>query len=110
VNSAPDTADLPLFAPPPMVRRGDHDTSHEAAARVLPKLTALHQAVLAALDAAGARGLTDRELEQLPQFAHYGPSTIRKRRSELYQGGILTHRGTRDGLMVWVRLAGAAHP
>jgi hypothetical protein len=77
---------------------------------VITDVTALHQAVLAALDAAGARGLTDRELEQLPQFAHYGPSTIRKRRSELYQGGILTHRGTRDGLMVWVRLSGATHP
>ena len=29
--------------------------------------------------------MTDDELERLPEFAGYGPSTIRKRRSELYQ-------------------------
>lgn len=107
MNSAPDTADLPLFAAGPMVRTGDHDTSRTAAASVAPKVSALHFQVLQALAAAGPEGLNDRQLEQLPQFAHYGPSTIRKRRSELYQLGYVTHRGTRDGLMVWVRQPGA---
>lgn len=107
---ASQTAELPLFAAGPMVRTGDHDTSRDAAATVAPKVNALHAQVLAALDAAGPDGLNDRQLEQLPQFAHYGPSTIRKRRSELYQLGYVTHHGTRDGLMVWVRLSGAPHP
>ena len=102
--------DLPLFAPPPMVRQGDPDTSRAAAARIEPKVRTLHLAVLAAIDAAGEDGLTDRELEQLAQFAHYGPSTIRKRRSELYQLGYLTPRSTRAGLMVWVRHPGASQP
>jgi hypothetical protein len=111
-------ADLPLFsgaesAPverPPMARRRDPETSHQAAAAVLPKVHSLHEQVLSALAAAGPDGLNDRQLEQLPQFAKYGPSTIRKRRSELYQLGYVTHNGTRDGLMVWVRVPGAPHP
>lgn len=102
--------DLPLFSPPPMVRENDAPTSLDAAARMRPKVNALHEQVLSALAAAGAEGLNDRQLEQLPQFAHYGPSTIRKRRSELYQLGYVTHFGTRDGLMVWVRVPGAPHP
>ena len=111
-------ADLPLFAGaesasvdrPPMHRAADPLTSRAAAAGILPKVNTLHEQVLSALAAAGADGLNDRQLEQLPQFAKYGPSTIRKRRSELYQLGYVTHRGTRDGLMVWVRVPGAPHP
>lgn len=103
-------ADLPLFSRPPMTRENDGKTSTDAAARILPKVNALHEQVLSALAAAGAEGLNDRQLEQLPQFAQYGPSTIRKRRSELYQLGYVTHCGTRDGLMVWVRVPGAPHP
>ena len=111
MKMAPQTADLPLFAAPPMVHTIEHATSREAASRVLPKVHALHRDVLAAIEAAGDDGLTDRELEQLPQFARYGPSTIRKRRSELYQLGYLTHNSTRHGLMVWVRTAqGVEHP
>jgi hypothetical protein len=111
-------ADLPLFSAPnpapgglpPMHRTADPQTSRDAAERVLPKVGTLHAQVLAAMAAAGAAGLNDRELEQLPQFSRYGPSTIRKRRSELYQLGYVTHQGTRDGLMVWVRVPGAPHP
>lgn len=111
-------ADLPLFSDPepaplarsPMHRARDPQTSRDAADAVLPKVSTLHEQVLSALAAAGDTGLNDRQLEQLPQFARYGPSTIRKRRSELYQLGYVTHRGTRDGLMVWVRVSGAPHP
>lgn len=107
-------ADLPLFAQQadavPMVRRrGDHATSHEAADRLAGRLSELHRLTLAAFSAAGPRGLTDRELEDLPQFAKFGPSTLRKRRSELYRAGrLVTVPGTdqkplvRDGLTVWV--------
>lgn len=111
-------ADLPLFsavetaplARSPMHRTRDPQTSREAAAAILPKVNSLHEQVLEALAVAGDAGLNDRQLEQLPQFSRYGPSTIRKRRSELYQLGYVTHRGTRDGLMVWVRVSGAPHP
>jgi hypothetical protein len=102
--------DLPLFAAPSMHRAGDHATSVDAARQVSVKIHELHRAVFAAVLAAGPDGLTDRELEQLPPFAHYGPSTIRKRRSELYQSGYLTHQSTRHGLMVWVPVPGVPHP
>jgi hypothetical protein len=46
--------------------------------------------------------MTDGELENLPVFAHYGPSTVRKRRSELYQAGRVAETGARRGKMnVW---------
>jgi hypothetical protein len=95
-------ADLPLFALPPAVRRDDPATSREAAARIRPQVRALHRAVWDAIETTGPVGLTDRELEILPQFAQYGPSTVRKRRSELYQLGHLAAAGTRDRLTVWV--------
>ena len=110
MNLPHSVADLPLFTPPPMTRKADVDTSREAAARILPKVNALHEQVLAAIDAAGPAGLTDRGLEQLPQFARYGPSNIRKRRSELFQLGHLTQQSSRHGRMVWVHVTGGSHP
>ena len=49
---------------------------------------------------AGGTGLiikviADEELELLDEFRRYGPSTIRKRRSELYQAGHITSDGAR---------------
>lgn len=98
-------ADLPLFASAPvtpMVRSDDRSTCSDAADRVLPKIRELHAQVLAAVRTAATDGITDRELERLPQFARYGPSTVRKRRSELYQLGYLAPAGVRDRLTVWV--------
>jgi hypothetical protein len=75
-----------LFDPPArMVHRSDLPTSVGAAIRLVPRLGAL-----------------------LPQFESYGPSTIRKRRSELYQAGELersgVHRNSRGQTMtVWDR-------
>ena len=63
--------------------RGDPHTSIDAAAKLAPKRTALHARVLEAFDRHGP--MTDDELERLPEFSGYGPSTIRKRRSEVYQ-------------------------
>lgn len=106
---------LDLFTPTerPMHRRGDHATSVEAGERVRTVLSDLQRDVYIAIAAAGAAGLTDRELELLPQFAHLAPSTCRKRRSELLfatppriravrddAGKVLT----RNGLTVWVAL------
>lgn len=88
--------DVPTSAIAGMVRGDSPVTSQAAAVRVLEKLSALQHQVLMAVD-----GLTDRELERLPQFSEYAPSTIRKRRSELWQLGRLREDGTRDGLTVW---------
>jgi hypothetical protein len=59
-------------------------------------LSQLQAAVLAVAD-----GKTDREIERLDGFQSYAPSTIRKRRSELFQLGKLTADGERDGLTIW---------
>jgi hypothetical protein len=102
--------DLPLFAQPvvpPLHRRRDPSTSRDAAAKVARKLSPLHAQVIDAVAAAGARGLTGGELEQLPQFADLKPSTARKRASELHHLGRLRHAGRRDGMTVYV-LDGAA--
>lgn len=98
-------SDLPLFAQPvvpPMVRRRDPETSRVAAAKVARKLSPLHAEVLDQVKRAGVRGLTGRELEQLPMFASCAPSTIRKRASELHHLGELRDSGRRDGMTVYV--------
>ena len=64
-------------------------------------LTPIQRQVLHALAEAGSKGLTDRELETLPIFAARGPSTIRKRRSELFHAGRVVRIGRRDGMAVW---------
>lgn len=99
-----DTADLgPLFAPAlpeaPTVAPADHVTSRMAAERVLPIAGSLRLRVLRAI--ASCEGLTDAELERLPEFASYGFSTVRKRRSELFKARLVAGDGTRLGLTVW---------
>lgn len=76
-----------------MVRRNDHDTSVEAAAAVEPKLSKLQSEVLQAVNR--NPGCSDYDLENLPQFLHYSYSTIRKRRTELSQKGLLETIGTK---------------
>jgi len=83
-----------------MNHRHDPPAARAAAKRIAKHLNALQSAVLDMLAKVGP--MTDRELESLPRFADYAPSTIRKRRSELY----LDHKkimpaGERDGLTVW---------
>lgn len=96
--------DLPLFA---SVRASDRATCRTAARRAARNLGTLHQNVLAAFTRAGDAGLTDRELEQLPEFRDLAPSTARKRRSELFQMGRLVDFGKRNGLTVWVLAEGS---
>ena len=77
---------------PPARRRNDLPTAAAAGDSMPRKLTDLHARVLDAFDE--HRRLTDEQLERLPEFASYGPSTIRKRRSELYALGHLKQLGT----------------
>lgn len=76
-----------------MVRRGDPLTSQEAAQGILRKASELHAAITTEIARRGP--MTDAELEDLERFAHYGYSTVRKRRTELTQAGRLIEVGTR---------------
>jgi hypothetical protein len=64
-------------------RRTDPATSHEAAARVTPTLTALQKLVLAYARSCGAHGFTDEEMNR--HFRTTG-STYRTRRKEMCIG------------------------
>ncbi len=74
-----------------MVHSDDPETSKIAAQKINECKSKLHVAVLNAFIEHG--NMTDSQLENLPCFRQYGPSTIRKRRSELYQVGKLTGKG-----------------
>jgi len=93
-----DTETGDLFYHPPnikgMVRRADHSTSVSAAVGVVKRDKSKLQAeVLAAFHELGP--MTDGELEALPRFSQYAYSTVRKRRTELYQNGDLVDTGER---------------
>ena len=74
-----------------MIHRGDPVTSRHAAVGLLPRLGSIHARVLDAFRRLGP--MHDERLENSPEFAKYAPSTIRKRRSELYHAGRLVQRG-----------------
>jgi hypothetical protein len=93
-----------------MVRATDPATSTRAARSVVRGLSALQRQVLEVIAAAGEAGCTDGELERLPVFAQFAYSTVRKRRSELYQAGYLTSIGERDGFSVWAVRSDAGTP
>lgn len=100
----PDTLDLFATPAPPAAHTADHATSRAAAESLAPEfLKGLRVEVYRAFVEAAPEGLTDVELEALPQFKDrgYGASTLRKRRSELYKQGYLEERGRRDGCAVW---------
>ena len=80
-----DFGSASLFVP--KSHKNDPVTSVAAAVALQPRLSRLHKQVMAALKAHGP--MIDTELEELPQFRGYGPSTLRKRRSELFQAGYL---------------------
>lgn len=70
-----------------MVHRHPKATEVAAAERIEGRLSVLQATVLHAFQTRGA--MTDEQLETLDVFAQYGPSTIRKRRSELFAMGKL---------------------
>jgi hypothetical protein len=82
-----------------MVRGSDSLTAQAAAVRVEPGLKALQSRIMEIIRADGPQ--TDRELEIRPEFSKYGPSTVRKRRSELSALRLLMPVGERDRLQVW---------
>lgn len=87
-----------------MVRSGDHGTSVMAAESVAESMSELQQKVYSALKTYGP--LTDEELESLPQFARFAYSTVRKRRTDLYQNGAVFKIGEklnsrRRQMIVW---------
>lgn len=72
-------------------RNGDPSTSHEAARRVTPKIGTWRAKVEAALKA-NPEGLTDFELERMLGGR---PQTVRTRRSELVDDGVVCDTGER---------------
>ncbi len=83
-----------------MHRRPDHDTSIRAAKGILSLRSVLQAEIHAVLKIMGPA--TDGELEKLERFSNYAPSTVRKRRSELFQGGRAEWTGEkRGGMKVW---------
>lgn len=88
-----------------MVRGTDSLTAQRAAVDVLPKLSKLERRIMELVTFRGPEyepeGMTDREIETLREFAHYGPSTVRRRRTTLFQQGRLVENGVRDKLTIW---------
>lgn len=83
----------------------DPATSTLAAEAIHRHRSALQERVIDAFRRHGA--MTDEDLESLPELQGYAPSTIRKRRSELWQAQYLretetrpNHRGTAS-MTVW---------
>ncbi|MCP4900077.1 MAG: hypothetical protein GY906_24165 [bacterium] len=98
-------ADFNPFAPHTRARTIDPETSHDAAESVAEKISEKQRAVLDVLSNA-SYGLTDEEISfALNDMTH---STLRTRRSELAQKGLVfdsrMRRATRSGRMaiVWM--------
>ena len=90
-----------------MVRKGDPFTCILAAGGVERRASELHAAITEELYWNG-HGMTDQELEDLPRFRpRYAYSTVRKRRTELFQAGLLVNTGKtrinprRQTMIVW---------
>jgi hypothetical protein len=95
-----------------MVRTGDPMTCISAADTIQRKASALHEAIARAIYTRGA--MTDQELEDLDRFRHYAYSSVRKRRTELCQAGLLVCIGVRKNkrgnmMQIW-ELAGRVPP
>ena len=74
-----------------MVRVPDHDTSIAAAITVLPALSHLKKSILSNLEAFGPQ--TDEEMSDRFQHLNLAESTVRKRRGELVQAGLVEEAG-----------------
>ena len=92
-----------------MHRRDDPQTSIAAAKRILSRISVLQYRVYETLlrhFRKTGNGLTDKELERLPEYRECGDSTVRKRRTELKQMGYVIESGEkRDRLTVWEPIA-----
>jgi hypothetical protein len=83
-----------LFGPMAQARRGNPDTSHEAAEEVTPRIRQLQADVLKFAAKCGYRGFTDIDLND---YFDSGSSTYRTRRSELVALGFVADTGRRVG-------------
>jgi hypothetical protein len=83
-----------LFGPLAHARRGDPDTSREAALEVTPRIRLLQQEVLKFAAQVGARGFTDPAMND---YFDCRSSTYRTRRSELVALGLVEDSGVRVG-------------
>ena len=87
-----------------MVRRGDPMTCVTAARTIQKKASKLHSQIT---DEFADRGpMNDSELEDLARFRRYAYSSVRKRRTELFQAGLLVQVGVRKNrrgnpMIVW---------
>lgn len=83
IGRAPFENQLDIFDLPPASRKSDPLTSKIAGRKFEGnKLSPLHLSILEAIRLHGC--LIDESLERMPAFAKYAPSTVRKRRSELF--------------------------
>jgi hypothetical protein len=97
-------AEVRKLPTPDMHRKRDRDTAIQAACGIAKCKTDLQAEVLAAFVKHGA--MTDGEMEALPQFADWKPSTARKRRGELRDLGLIEDTGEvrkcgRSSMTVW---------
>ncbi len=82
-----------------MVRGNSPIESQRAAVDVRPKLTAIQTQIVGLLTVYGP--MTARELETHGAFDGLGPSTVRKRISELKQMGQVVQVGRKDKMALW---------
>jgi hypothetical protein len=83
-----------LFGPLAHARRGDPDTSREAAEEVTPRIRELQAAVLRYAMQCGFRGFTDPAMND---YFDCRSSTYRTRRAELVALGLIEDTGNRIG-------------
>lgn len=88
-----------------MHRRNDPQTSIAAAKQILPPISVLqHRAYETLLQhfRRTGNGLTDKELDQAPEFREYEFNTVHERLTDLMEKGYVIDSGEkRDGLTVW---------
>lgn len=94
--------DAPLFAP--RLRHDARPTSVVAAVKVAPKVDTQIRTILAAIVAAGDRGLNDYEIEKITGIPG---NAVRPRRGTLLTKGLIREAGKRDNdagnpCTVWV--------
>jgi hypothetical protein len=87
-RSASHGKTLPLWMGLPP--HSNHDSSLDAAVEIREHLARLQGRVLEAVRASGSHGTTDQELEQATGL---GGSTVRPRRLELYNRGLVVWNG-----------------
>lgn len=82
-----------------MVRETDGIESQRAAVDVSGRCAKIRERIMQIIAALGPRNA--RELEEMDEFRDDGPSTVRKRITELKQAGDLVQVGRRDKMAVW---------